>query len=78
MMSIPPRKAITQKKVANSDHQVLQPTFWWNQKKTTGLVTSATAVAARISRRHWEISSVVCSARERPSTGSATVAIEKV
>ena len=37
---------------------MLQPLYCLNQMKSAGLVSSATAVAARVRRRHWSASSV--------------------
>ena len=52
MMSTMPRKATTAKKVRSSDFPTPQLLWWWNQKKTAGLVASAMSVATRVSRRH--------------------------
>jgi hypothetical protein len=56
--SAKPRKTITTPSVASSDQYHDQPFCCVNQMKSAGLVSSATTVAARVSRRHWSASSV--------------------
>jgi len=72
--SAKPRKTITTPTVAASDQSVLQPLYSLNQMKRAGLVSTATAVAARVRRRHWSASTVeggAC-AEGRPARGSAS------
>ena len=77
--STKPRKTITTTSVASSAQYQAQPSCSLNQTKSTGLVRTATTVAARVSRRHWSASSIegVGSAGVRPVSGSA-VAIFRV
>ena len=75
--SAKPRNTITTPSVATSDQSVLQPLYSLNQTKSAGLVSSATAVAARVRRRHWSASSVETAAcgRTNPASGCSAVAI---
>ena len=50
-MSVSPRNTTIARNVTNSDLRTLQPSWWWSQKKTSGLVMIATKVAARVRRR---------------------------
>src|SRR6187551_952631 len=66
--STKPRKAATDRTVASSDQPTLQPWVRWNQAKIAGLVSTATNVAARPSRRHSRAS----------ASGSALAAVGTV
>ena len=76
--SAKPRNTITTPSVAEQrPASVLQPLYCLNQMKSAGLVSSATAVAARVRRRHWSASSVETAAcgRTNPASGCSAVAI---
>ena len=70
--------------VTSSDLVVFQPLWWWNQKKTSGLVISATKVAARVRRRSSLFSDACDSVRsavgvgtgDGPGEGTGTDAID--
>ncbi len=57
-----PRKQTTRPSAARIDQNHDQPSVWLSQTTTAGAVMSATAVAARVSRRHWLASSFELSA----------------
>ena len=74
-MSTTPRKQTTSPSAATIDQNHDQPSVWFSQTTTAGAVMSATAVAARVSRRHWLASSVrELSACCNPPIGCASVA----
>jgi hypothetical protein len=70
-----PRKAMTHRNVATSDHRSDQPWSRWNHTKSAGLVSTATNVAARLSRRHWSARSFEDSLVASAVRGSAAAAI---
>jgi len=59
--SIAPRNPTTIPRAARIAQPTESPACRWNQTKAAGLVISATAVAARRSRRHWSASSRLAS-----------------
>ena len=65
---------MTSASAARIDQNHDQPWVWLNQTTSAGAVMSATAVAARVSRRHWLASSAELSACCNPPIGCASVA----
>ena len=70
-----PRKTTTSASAARIDQYQAQPWVWFSQMTTTGAVRSATAVAARVRRRHWLASSVEISPCRSPVRSGASDAI---
>ncbi len=73
-----PRKQTTTSSAARIDQYHAQPCVWLNQMTSAGAVMSATAVAARVSLRHWLASSVESSVACKPPRGCASVATVEV
>ena len=70
--STTPRKQTTRPSAATIDQNHDQPCVWLNQTTNAGAVIRATAVAARVRRRHCDASSLESSACWKPPTGCAS------